>query len=443
MEKIQEFEALFDHMPQYKIIRCKLCQYAVVPQQIQRHVKDHHPQTPKETRKTIAEVCDTLPDVARVRDEVVYPKPGGEPVKGFPIYENALVCMSEEDGEFGERCGYACTAIQKMQEHCKAKHGWENTQKRGGNSHVRVKHTANRLWKEGERCQRIFEYRQWRRMFVVEGRVETQAEGEKMGANEAKRLIQRATAIIDAAGEEEDSSRDHFVADPWMEMTGCHRHLRGFDHVKLLQHIRPAIGEVEAEGDKDGGQQEGAEVQGEVEVPGLAEACRATKRIVQRAFVTCTPERIPRAVLQQVCRTETGGSVKDLRTFYSQQNVSTIRKYMEVWVEMLRYIWRTSTQKKRPRYRLTVKQEMRLQQLQQSVAKDDDGTGRRKTGHREKTARRERIEAASLSFWIAMFDHELKEHEFESGVISALAVIRIMRPKGGYTAAINYTPRRA
>jgi superfamily II DNA helicase RecQ len=279
-------------------------------------------------------------------------------------------------------------------------------------------------------------------MFAVKGRLEMPAGGEVTDrAHEAKRLIQRANAIIDAAGEEEDSSRDHFVADPWMEMTGWHRHLRGFDHVKLLQHVRPANGEVEAEGDKDGGQREEEEVQGEVEVPGLAEACRGTKRIIQRAFVTCTPGRIPRAVLQQVCRTETGGSVKDLRTFYSQQNVSTIRKYMEVWVEMLRYIWRTSTQEKRPRYRLTVKQEMRLQQLQQSVAKADNGTSRRKTGHREKTARRERIEAAILSFWIAMFDHELKEHEFESGVISALAVISIMRPKGGYTAAINYTPK--
>jgi len=40
-----------------------------------------------------------------------------------------------------------------------------------------------------------------------------------------------------------------------------------------------------------------------------------------------------------------------------------------------------------------------------------------------------------------MFDHELKDYEFESGVISALAVIGIIRPKGGYIAAINYTPK--
>ena len=30
-------------------------------------------------------------------------------------------------------------------------------------------------------------------------------------------------------------------------------------------------------------------------------------------------------------------------------------------------------------------------------------------------------EEASLAFWIAMFDHELKDREFESGIISAAA----------------------
>ena len=38
------------------------------------------------------------------------------------------------------------------------------------------------------------------------------------------------------------------------------------------------------------------------------------------------------------------GSVRDFREFYSQQNVKTPRGYMTVWVELLRYIWRTADQ---------------------------------------------------------------------------------------------------
>lgn len=40
-------------------------------------------------------------------------------------------------------------------------------------------------------------------------------------------------------------------------------------------------------------------------------------------------------------------------------------------------------------------------------------------------------EEASLAFWIAMFDHELKDREFESGVISAAAVLGLEVERGG------------
>jgi hypothetical protein len=37
-----------------------------------------------------------------------------------------------------------------------------------------------------------------------------------------------------------------------------------------------------------------------------------------------------------------------------------------------------------------------------------------------------------LAFWIAMFDHEFKDREYESGIISAAAVLGLeARGKGG------------
>ena len=38
-----------------------------------------------------------------------------------------------------------------------------------------------------------------------------------------------------------------------------------------------------------------------------------------------------------------------------------------------------------------------------------------------------------------MFDHELKAGEFESGIISALAVLGLNSEKEGWSTAINYT----
>ena len=49
-------------------------------------------------------------------------------------------------------------------------------------------------------------------------------------------------------------------------------------------------------------------------------------------------------------------------------------------------------------------------------------------------------EEASLAFWIAMFDHELKDREFESGIISASAVLGLEVERGGWRSALSYTP---
>lgn len=40
-------------------------------------------------------------------------------------------------------------------------------------------------------------------------------------------------------------------------------------------------------------------------------------------------------------------------------------------------------------------------------------------------------EEASLAFWIAMFDYELKDREFESGIISVAAVLGLEVERGG------------
>ena len=180
---------------------------------------------------------------------------------------------------------------------------------------------------------------------------------------------------------------------------------------------------------------------------GLAEACRGTKRLIQHAFTTITPENISKATLQQVARTETGGSVRDFREFYSQQNVKTLRNYMAVWVELLRYIWRTVDRAERPGYRITEEQSTRLQNLQHAVARrardGNEQSGTSRTGKRDarKAARRDAIEKASLAFWIAMFDHEMKNHEYDSAIVSGLAVLGIKRTGEGFVAAIDYTPK--
>jgi hypothetical protein len=89
--------------------------------------------------------------------------------------------------------------------------------------------------------------------------------------------------------------------------------------------------------------------------------------------------------------------------------VATIRKYSQVWVKVLQYIWRTESRNSKPDYELIPEQAARLRDLQQSVAvnrageEDEDevvaGGGRTaRTAAAAKKAAAAVAEEASLAF---------------------------------------------
>ena len=61
----------------------------------------------------------------------------------------------------------------------------------------------------------------------------------------------------------------------------------------------------------------------------------------------------------------------------------------------------------------------------------DDLLTKLKGIQRKKVAVAVAVEEASLAFWIAMFDYELKDREFESGIISVAAVLGLEVKRGG------------
>jgi hypothetical protein len=221
---------------------------------------------------------------------------------------------------------------------------------------------------------------------------------------------------------------------PWLRFIAWHTHLEGFDRSEMLLTIRPAAGEAAEEGlaDVTVGEEE------REDSFELAAASRATRRLIRRAFNTARPGTVGRPALEAVNRRETGERSNE-KPFYAEQKVTTIRKYSRVWIKMLRYIWRTEGRDSRPDYELTPEQAARLGDLQHSIratrADEDEGEdgGRVRAGGRRVAVRwRARAaEEASLSFWIAMFDHELKDREFESGIISAAAILGLEVEKGG------------
>jgi hypothetical protein len=80
------------------------------------------------------------------------------------------------------------------------------------------------------------------------------------------------------------------------------------------------------------------------------------------SFQTSHVEIIGRHILHYVNRRENGTPNND-KLFYGKQKIKTIRKYTNVFAQILRYIWRIADISGRPKYRLTNAQQQALAQL--------------------------------------------------------------------------------
>jgi hypothetical protein len=117
---------------------------------------------------------------------------------------------------------------------------------------------------------------------------------------------------------------------------------------------------------------------------------------IRRSFQISRVEIVGRHALHCVNRRENGAPNND-KPFYGKQKTKTIRKYANVFTQILRYIWRTAKMSERPKYRLTDIQQQALARLQRAASGQVSGSNGR-----------EDIVRASSEFWIAMFDHDFK-----------------------------------
>jgi len=103
---VGSFERVFNHLPEYRIIVCKRCAFAVVPAQVKRHLHDQHPDLSGELRKSIVATSRELSSVTHALDEVQYPDLAASPVDLLPIYNDELRFTAVDDD--GVQCSYVC-----------------------------------------------------------------------------------------------------------------------------------------------------------------------------------------------------------------------------------------------------------------------------------------------------------------------------------------------
>ena len=189
---MDSFDKLFQHMPDYKIVVCKQCQFAIVPTQVKGHIQTQHPQINPQERRDIVVKVHALSNVARTAEDVVYPDRDHPPVKGLPVFRDGFQCQFPRGNSI---CMYICRKLDGMQKHCREKHRWENPRKPG--RYPGRPTPSNKVrelpWVKDQLCQRFFKTGVWQRYFAV--RDDQRREGSNNEVN-LPSISKRAYALL-------------------------------------------------------------------------------------------------------------------------------------------------------------------------------------------------------------------------------------------------------
>ncbi|PVH90656.1 hypothetical protein DM02DRAFT_419052 [Periconia macrospinosa] len=221
------------------------------------------------------------------------------------------------------------------------------------------KHASNRIWRDGQSCQRLFRAIGWPAYVAVETSVEAANLGDISQRVKADRQRQREERKATMA-EEKIEQGIRSQADPWLELTEWVPHLEGIPTAALLRAKQPVGGEIDAHGREEVALDE----------TDLRDACKAMERLIRKAFDSCQAEVVGRLTLEIIERREAGAASNE-RPFYSRHRVGTIKKYSQKLVSILCYLWRTHDRVERPPYKLTGRQDPLLWSLKQMARADD------------------------------------------------------------------------
>jgi RecQ family ATP-dependent DNA helicase len=418
------------HFPAQGVVVCSECKHAVLPSHIDAHLKDEGKhKAVKADRERIIQEIQAIGGLKTKRAELnhlVFPLASNPPI---PILQeprkDGLQCQLQD--QYGNPCVYIACQIQKIQEHCRHVHQWENPQKKGRPETGRDVQVP---WRTGVHCQHFFVRGPGAQYFEV------QAEGSSSAMPSGDVDLDAAkTALKQAMQQAEEEARRQITEpeearepNPWLRRVGWAEHLGAFDRKELRELVAPI---------KD-------------DEPELEVLCKAFDWLIQDAQYHCVRPVIGLEALFEANRKEVD---KDVRMpFDSWMDITTVKAYTEVYKQLLRYIFRSKDiePEKRPGFELTERQKMAIDDVWTNIEefvwwKEEQGGSGSGAEEEEGESDEEiewmgQIQRQILRLWIALLNQPLQDDEYKSVLISGLAMLG-MREDDGWLDAEDYTPK--
>ena len=456
----------FVYLDEYSLLVCTGCQFATLGDEVPTHLRTRHPDIGLPRRAQIIEAVQQIPRprlLCRQADLANLRRPGPE---GPAIIQLAA---PQTDGLGCRQCPYVVRQVQKMRDHCRTEHSWQNDWVKGGN--VRQKAAAERAlpWREGVRCQRWFPSRAGSHWFEVErglqhaagagaepgpvpfpgpdpdtrrprttnpGGIGPGTAAGRPGATDptADPVGRRFLASIREKNEQferytpQQIGHTEVKGEPnlWLQRVGWVEHLYGADRTMLL-----------AAAGLDAGVGWGQEEEGEEEKKYalvLEVVWESFDRLFRAAQETATLTVAGLNPLYEINRRK--GDVKPANPFNSRMEPNTVAKYSRVWRRMLGYLWKTQIWPEtvhRPPYELTDAQGDRFDEL------DDFILGIVRAGPSVSEEEQQQVDRQLLDLIVQLLDHAIPDTAYDSVLISALAAIG-WEEDGQWASPLGYTP---
>ena len=424
----------FVHLPQQCLVVCLKCQYAVLPKNIDTHLKDEDTHNmPRDDRQRVIEEVQKIEGLIQERSElnsISFPPASDPPIPYLqePRADGMKCKLFTE----GKPCRYIACQIQKIQEHYRDKHGWENPQKRGRPEAGREVDTP---WECGVQCQHFFIRGSGAQYFQVQaaGTRQDAGPGGEIGFEAAKQELRQA---LKQAGEE-----DRQITEPeeskepnaWLRRVGCAAHLEESDRKDVRGWVAPVDGDE----------------------PHLQVLCKAFDWMIQAAQYHAVREVVGLEALFEANKKEVDRETQ--MPFSGWMETNTVKRYTEVCKQVLCYIFRAEEDEpdKRPPYELTERQQSSIDVIRDAIrgllqwkadqgpARDEEAREGEERGEEESDEEIElmsQIQREILRLWMALLDHPLQDNEYKSVLISGLAALGL-REDDGWLDAEDYTPK--
>ena len=230
----------FHRLHEFPLVVCKECQHAVWPDQIKGHLTSKHHKLPHKDAQRVAEEVQGWTELLQYPGELEVPIIIDRPIAQLPLHDDGFLCQLDPT-----RCHYICRSEKSIKEHWRKQHQWSaNNGKRGGSVTTRRQIAQRRFNDAAKRvnCQRLFPTNHRSQYFEVRQPEQSRedqimAEADDVLSDRVWGQAIRKWAEMKKKDAETIQQGEKDEANPWLERTGWHIYLSGFDIPSLIALI--------------------------------------------------------------------------------------------------------------------------------------------------------------------------------------------------------------